>query len=85
MHFQIARMRAMEAQRYMIRAANDGISAVIGRAAKSSPSAGIRAAYCVRGDAAHGPAAVCSRRQLAVISLATVAVLGVRLASGRVG
>ncbi|HVY80325.1 MAG TPA: nitrilase-related carbon-nitrogen hydrolase, partial [Steroidobacteraceae bacterium] len=29
-HFQLARMRAMEAQRYMIRAANDGISAVIG-------------------------------------------------------
>jgi apolipoprotein N-acyltransferase len=29
-HFQIARMRAQEAQRYMIRAANDGISAVIG-------------------------------------------------------
>ena len=29
-HFQIARMRAIEAQRYMIRAANDGVSAVIG-------------------------------------------------------
>jgi apolipoprotein N-acyltransferase len=29
-HLQIARMRAIEAQRYMIRAANDGISAVIG-------------------------------------------------------
>jgi len=29
-HFQIARMRAMEARRYMIRAANDGLSAVIG-------------------------------------------------------
>ncbi len=29
-HFQIARMRAIEAGRYMIRAANDGISAVIG-------------------------------------------------------
>ncbi len=29
-HFQIARMRAIEAERYMIRAANDGISAVIG-------------------------------------------------------
>jgi apolipoprotein N-acyltransferase len=28
-HLQLARMRAMEAQRYMIRAANDGISAVI--------------------------------------------------------
>jgi apolipoprotein N-acyltransferase len=29
-HFQITRMRAMEAGRYMIRAANDGVSAVIG-------------------------------------------------------
>jgi apolipoprotein N-acyltransferase len=29
-HFQIARMRAIEAQRFMVRAANDGISAVIG-------------------------------------------------------
>jgi len=29
-HFQIARMRAMEAQRYLVRAANDGISGVIG-------------------------------------------------------
>jgi apolipoprotein N-acyltransferase len=29
-HLQLARMRAMEAQRYMIRAANDGISGVIG-------------------------------------------------------
>lgn len=29
-HLQIARMRAIEAQRYMIRAGNDGISAVIG-------------------------------------------------------
>jgi apolipoprotein N-acyltransferase len=29
-HFQIARMRAMEAGRYMVRAANDGISGVIG-------------------------------------------------------
>jgi apolipoprotein N-acyltransferase len=29
-HFQIARMRALEAGRYMIRAANDGISGVIG-------------------------------------------------------
>ena len=29
-HLQIARMRAIEAQRYMLRAANDGISAVIG-------------------------------------------------------
>lgn len=29
-HFQLARMRAMEAERYMIRAANDGISGVIG-------------------------------------------------------
>jgi apolipoprotein N-acyltransferase len=29
-HFQIARMRALEAGRYMIRAANDGISGIIG-------------------------------------------------------
>lgn len=29
-HFQIARMRALEERRYMIRAANDGISGVIG-------------------------------------------------------
>ena len=29
-HFQIARMRALEAQRYLIRAANDGVSAVVG-------------------------------------------------------
>ena len=29
-HFQIARMRALEAQRYMVRAANDGVSALIG-------------------------------------------------------
>lgn len=29
-HFQIARMRAIESGRYMIRAANDGVSAVIG-------------------------------------------------------
>jgi apolipoprotein N-acyltransferase len=29
-HFQIARMRALEEGRYMIRAANDGISAIIG-------------------------------------------------------
>jgi apolipoprotein N-acyltransferase len=29
-HFQIARMRAMEARRYLIRAANDGVSAIIG-------------------------------------------------------
>lgn len=29
-HFQIARMRAMEARRYLIRAANDGVSAIVG-------------------------------------------------------
>ena len=29
-HFQIARMRAIEARRFMVRAANDGISGVIG-------------------------------------------------------
>jgi apolipoprotein N-acyltransferase len=29
-HLQISRMRALEAQRYLIRAANDGVSAVIG-------------------------------------------------------
>jgi apolipoprotein N-acyltransferase len=29
-HFQIARMRAIESGRYMLRAANDGISGVIG-------------------------------------------------------
>ena len=29
-HFQIARMRAIESQRFMLRAANDGVSAVIG-------------------------------------------------------
>lgn len=29
-HFQIARMRAIEARRYMVRAANDGVSGIIG-------------------------------------------------------
>jgi apolipoprotein N-acyltransferase len=29
-HFQIARMRAQEAQRFLLRAANDGISAIVG-------------------------------------------------------
>jgi apolipoprotein N-acyltransferase len=29
-HLQISRMRAIESQRYVIRAANDGISAIIG-------------------------------------------------------
>jgi apolipoprotein N-acyltransferase len=29
-HFQIARMRAIEARRYLIRAANDGVSAIVG-------------------------------------------------------
>ena len=29
-HFQIGRMRALEAQRYLLRAANDGVSAIVG-------------------------------------------------------
>jgi apolipoprotein N-acyltransferase len=29
-HFQISRMRALETQRYLIRAANDGVSAIVG-------------------------------------------------------
>ena len=29
-HFQISRLRALEAQRYLVRAANDGVSAIVG-------------------------------------------------------
>jgi apolipoprotein N-acyltransferase len=39
-HLQIARMRAMEARRYLLRAANDGVSAIIdaeGRVVSSAP------------------------------------------------
>jgi apolipoprotein N-acyltransferase len=36
-HLQIARMRAIEARRYLLRAANDGVSAIVG------PDGGIRA------------------------------------------
>ena len=66
-HFQIARMRAIEAQRPLVRAANDGISALVGahgevlgagRAVPAHGAARNRAA-------AHWSAAVCPLGKLA--------------------
>ena len=55
-HLQISRMRALEAGRYMVRAANDGISAVIGphgeviaRAAQFKPAKLLSRIFPMRG------------------------------------
>ena len=56
-HLQISRMRALEAGRYMVRAANDGISAVIGpygeviaRAPEFTPAQRSRASFPCAGS-----------------------------------